>query len=93
MKKSVERQQAQGNAEQSAKKIHVARAVDYRGIELGKDCVFYNDREGLTKLVTWMKALQQGHQKKETLDREILQKRLILSLYDLGTITCLNRIT
>ncbi|MCL6459624.1 MAG: IS110 family transposase [Gorillibacterium sp.] len=46
-----------------AKKIHVARAVDYRGIELGKDCVFHNDREGLTKLASWMKALQKEHQK------------------------------
>jgi transposase len=35
-----------------AKKIHIARAVDFRGIELGKDCVFSNDREGLTKLAT-----------------------------------------
>lgn len=48
-----------------AKKIHVARAVDFRGIELGKDCVFYNDQEGLTKLATWMKQLQQAHGKTE----------------------------
>jgi transposase len=46
-----------------AKKIHVARAVDFRGIELGKDCVFHNDREGLTKLAAWMKGLQEAHQK------------------------------
>ncbi|WP_017688399.1 IS110 family transposase, partial [Paenibacillus sp. PAMC 26794] len=46
-----------------AKKIHVARAVDFRGIELGKDCVFHNDQEGLTKLVTWMKELQEVHLK------------------------------
>ncbi|WP_420832491.1 IS110 family transposase [Paenibacillus periandrae] len=48
-----------------AKKIHVARAVDFRGIELGKDCVFHNDREGLMKLTTWMKVLQQAHKKTE----------------------------
>lgn len=48
-----------------AKKIHVARAVDFRGIELGKDCEFYNDREGLTKLATWMKGLQEVHSKSE----------------------------
>jgi transposase len=48
-----------------AKKIHVARAVDYRGIELGKDCEFNNDREGLSKLATWMKELQQVHAKSE----------------------------
>ncbi|MEX2461094.1 MAG: IS110 family transposase [Paenibacillaceae bacterium] len=47
-----------------AKKIHVARAVDYRGIELGKDA-HSTMIEGLTKLVTWMKALQQAHQKTE----------------------------
>jgi transposase len=46
-----------------AKKIHVARAVDFRGIELGKDCVFHNDQEGLTKLAMWMKELGQTHGK------------------------------
>lgn len=48
-----------------AKKIHVARAVDFRGIELGKDCVFHNDVAGLTKLATWMKDLGQQHAKTE----------------------------
>ncbi|WP_274366323.1 IS110 family transposase [Paenibacillus thermotolerans] len=48
-----------------AKKIHVARAVDFRGIELGKDCVFHNEQEGLTKLATWMKELSQVHGKTE----------------------------
>lgn len=46
-----------------AKRVHVARAVDFRGIELGKDCVFSNDREGLTKLATWMKELQEANRK------------------------------
>lgn len=46
-----------------AKKTHVARAVDFRGIELDKDCVFGNDHHGLTKLVTWMKELQRQHHK------------------------------
>ncbi|WP_141334116.1 IS110 family transposase [Paenibacillus sp. tmac-D7] len=46
-----------------AKKVHVARAVDFRGIELGKDCVFHNDQEGLSKLATWMKELGQAHGK------------------------------
>lgn len=45
-----------------AKKIHIARAVDFRGVELGKDCVFHNDRDALTKLAAWMKDLQQIHQ-------------------------------
>jgi transposase len=48
-----------------AKKIHVARAVDFRGIELGKECTFSNDQEGLTKLATWMKDLQQVQDKAE----------------------------
>ena len=46
-----------------AKKIHVARAVDFRGIELGKDCVFHNDQDGLMKLARWMKELGQTHGK------------------------------
>lgn len=48
-----------------AKKIHVARAVDFRGIELGKECVFHNDQEGLTKLAMWMKELGRDHEKSE----------------------------
>lgn len=50
-----------------AKKVHVARAVDFRGIELGKDCVFHNNQEGLTKLATWMKELGQIHEKTDIL--------------------------
>jgi transposase len=48
-----------------AKKIHVARAVDFRGIEFGKECNFSNDHEGLMKLTTWMKDLQQAQDKAE----------------------------
>jgi len=33
-----------------AKETHVARGIDYRGLELGKDCVFSNDHVGLSKL-------------------------------------------
>lgn len=50
-----------------AKEIHVARAVDFRGIELGKDCVFHNNRDGLNKLVTWMKGLQRDHVKTDVI--------------------------
>jgi transposase len=46
-----------------AKQNHVARAVDERGIELGKECVFRNDRQGLKSLVEWMKELGQAHAK------------------------------
>lgn len=34
-----------------AKETHVARGIDFRGIELGKECVFSNNRPGLIKLV------------------------------------------
>ncbi len=50
-----------------AKQIHVARAVDFRGIELGKECTFINLEEGLVKLATWMKDLQQAQDKTEIL--------------------------
>src|SRR5690606_4406765 len=43
-----------------AKRIHVARAVDFRGIELGKECTFSNDQAGLTKLATWMSETGQA---------------------------------
>lgn len=48
-----------------AKKTNIARAVDFRGIELGKDCVFDNDHRGLTELVAWMKELQRQYHKTE----------------------------
>jgi len=50
-----------------AKKTHVARAIDSRGVEFGKACQFHNDREGLTKLVTWMKELCHTHNKRDIL--------------------------
>jgi transposase len=50
-----------------AKQTHVARAVDVRGIELGKDCVFENNGEGLAKLTAWMKELSQTHEKTDIL--------------------------
>ncbi|MBM7694628.1 transposase, partial [Peribacillus deserti] len=46
-----------------AKKTHYARAIDYRGIELGNRCVFDNDRQRLLILVSWIKELQKAHQK------------------------------
>src|SRR5690554_6214925 len=50
-----------------AKRLHVARAVDFRGIELGKDCVFSNDQKGLGNLVSWMKELEQSYNKTDIL--------------------------
>lgn len=46
-----------------AKELHVARALDVRGIELGRDCEFKNGKEGFLKLVSWMKDLQREHVK------------------------------
>jgi hypothetical protein len=37
--------------------VLVASVRFIRGIELGKDCVFHNDAQGLTKLSSWMKEL------------------------------------
>lgn len=50
-----------------AKRLHVARAVDFRGIELGKDCVFSNDGVGLRNLVAWMRELELSHNKTDIL--------------------------
>lgn len=50
-----------------AKETHVARGIDFRGIELGKDCVFSNDQAGMEKLVTWMKELQRQHAKTDVI--------------------------
>ncbi|MEF3307683.1 IS110 family transposase [Paenibacillus sp. GYB004] len=46
-----------------AKNLHVARAVDFRGIELGSECEFQNEGPGLTKLTEWMKELSRTHEK------------------------------
>ncbi len=35
-----------------AKKIQVARAVDFRNIKLGKNCTFLNEQKKLMKLTT-----------------------------------------
>lgn len=50
-----------------AKETHVARGIDFRGIELGKECVFQNNRLGLEKLVSWMKELQREHAKTDVI--------------------------
>jgi transposase len=50
-----------------AKEMHVARGIDFRGLELGKECVVHNDQAGLSKLVTWMKELQRQHAKTDVI--------------------------
>ncbi|ASN05454.1 IS110 family RNA-guided transposase [Virgibacillus necropolis] len=46
-----------------AKEIHVARAVNFRGIELGKSLKFSNDMAGFERLMFWVKSLQKKSQK------------------------------
>lgn len=40
-----------------AKKVHVARASDARGIELGKPLSFDNTRDGFERLLSWLETL------------------------------------
>jgi transposase len=44
-----------------AKFTHVARAFNYRGIELGKRCIFENDENGLMNLMAWSASLMKEH--------------------------------
>jgi len=44
-----------------AKEIHVAGAVNYRGIELGCPISFSNDREGFERLLRWVSQLQKSN--------------------------------
>jgi transposase len=44
-----------------AKETHVAGAVTFRGLEIGKACPFQNNQYGYTKLLQWVSNLQQAH--------------------------------
>lgn len=44
-----------------AKKVHVARASDVRGIELGKPLSFENRRDGFERLLSWIEVLKVDH--------------------------------
>jgi transposase len=46
-----------------AKETQVARAVTYRGIELGRPRSFKNDALGFQKLLSWVKSIQKQHNK------------------------------
>ncbi len=50
-----------------AKFNHVARAFNYRGIELGKRCLFQNDENGLLNLLAWVESLKQEHGMRDVL--------------------------
>ncbi|MDM5357045.1 IS110 family transposase [Peribacillus sp. ACCC06369] len=41
-----------------AQHVHVARAVNYRGIVVGKPLSFQNNEEGFTSLLNWIKELK-----------------------------------
>ena len=44
-----------------AKHQHVARAFNYRGLELGRRCLFQNDENGLLNLLVWAESIKQEH--------------------------------
>lgn len=44
-----------------AKELHVARAVNFRGLELGKACTFKNNVEGFKRLQNWINKLKEQH--------------------------------
>ena len=51
-----------------AKETHVARAVNFRGIELGRHLSFSNDAKGFEQLLAWIRKLQNQH----SLDKVII---------------------
>lgn len=44
-----------------AKQMHVARAFTYRGIEIGRRCLFQNDEQGFLNLLAWAESLAREH--------------------------------
>nr|WP_272948145.1 transposase [Paenibacillus sp. A3] len=44
-----------------AKHNHVARAFNYRGIEIDKRCLFQSDENGLLNLLMWIESIKQEH--------------------------------
>src|SRR5690625_7122224 len=51
-----------------AQQFHVARAVNYRGLVIGKPITFENDEIGFTKFLSWMNELKgsQGRSEEHT---------------------------
>ena len=50
-----------------AKKKHVVRAQDFRGIEFGRALTIENTRAGFKKLLNWMRSLMIEHDKREVI--------------------------
>src|SRR5690554_5680756 len=46
-----------------AKETHVSRAVNYRGLEIGRHLTFSNERDGYEKLRRWIHSMQQQQKK------------------------------
>ncbi|WP_236293433.1 IS110 family transposase, partial [Paenibacillus allorhizoplanae] len=44
-----------------AQQVHVARAVNFRGIVVGNPISFSNDEEGFQNLLQWIHSLQAAH--------------------------------
>ena len=49
-----------------AKEKHVARAQDFRGVEVGKTLTFQNSRSGFNSLLKWISELSAQHSKNNT---------------------------
>jgi len=50
-----------------AKEIHVGRAFDFRGVELGKRIEFENRKEGMEKFLDWAKEIMKAHGKENVI--------------------------
>lgn len=50
-----------------AKKVHVARAQDFRGMEYGSRLMFENSHAGFHRLIRWIRTLQTEHEKTHVL--------------------------
>jgi transposase len=50
-----------------ARKVHVARAQDFRGIEYGRHLTFENTYAGFHRLIQWIRTLQAEHEKTHVL--------------------------
>jgi transposase len=44
-----------------AKEVHLAGAVTFRGVHIGRPLTFSNDGFGFVKLLSWVRDLQQKH--------------------------------
>lgn len=61
-----------------AQQIHVARAVNFRGIILGEPLSFTNDEDGFRNLHNWIRKLQVAHHCRRGYgtDRSLLAQRV-----------------